>query len=946
MADTQDISGAQGWTEWCLSRIAAYETAAGHDPLTNSVRQLAHDVLAKWLGGEMTSDDIAGVTKVLTSDALIARADEFADRHRASGPSGFDLTQFFQGLEGLTFAEAKQRLERNAAGIVFTAHPTFAMSPDLSRAFTDYASAAADEDRTAIKARIPDLIDRRAGQITLTQEHVAAHAAIAHAKDAVRQLTHQIFEWARQAFPDNWTQLAPKPVSVASWVGYDLDGRTDIHWSQSLSLRLGEKAQQLSAYAHQLGQIELGQTVSVRDRIVSRLEGAASLAHEQASLFKTDGEDVDGIAAAANHLSSNDPRRLVSLDPVLADIDGLVADAPDDPARQALCVLKTEMQSYGLGASLVHFRINAAQVRSALRAEFDFSDEREFDNRTTFALAASKAKNAAPRRVSIASIFLEQMTAHRQLMLCAQVLKHIDSDAPIRFLIAECESPATIMGAVYLARLYGVDHRLDISPLFETPEAIERGGRFIERLLDEEEYVSYIKERGCLSAQFGFSDSGRFMGQVAANIAIERLQILIVRALAARDIRGVDVILFNTHGESMGRGGFPGTLPERFDYLFTPWARARYAKEGVHVVAESSFQGGDGYLHFATPQLASATLQAIVSASSGGQPADHSDQFYTDINFSWDVYRGVKTWQETLFDHPDYQVMIGAFASSFLPITGSRKVRRQSGNTVVGPRALRAIPHNAILQQLGAPANVFGGIGTAIHGEEERFVDQVKHSARALQLLTIAQRARAVTSIPAMRAYAPCFSPTFWISKAALEEDADLQLACEEIAAQLTGVGIDSALNGAADVFASDLIMLDRVLMQLAGPNYRDERHAQRRAIHVLHAIRQAYIMRGFLLAAKTPSFSRRHGMSRSELFKLAFAAEFDELAAVLTRIFPADDMQSDILERVEEVSEDLADEDLGYPKIHNEIIQPLRDTQAVITQITAGLAHFYKAFG
>ena len=56
------------------------------------------------------------------------------------------------------------------------------------------------------------------------------------------------------------------------------------------------------------------------------------------------------------------------------------------------------------------------------------------------------------RRVNLASIFLEAMTARRQLMLCAQFLKHIDADTPIRFLIAECEAPATVMGAVYLAR--------------------------------------------------------------------------------------------------------------------------------------------------------------------------------------------------------------------------------------------------------------------------------------------------------------------------------------------------------------------------------------------------------------------------------------------------------------------------------------------------------------
>ena len=145
------------------------------------------------------------------------------------------------------------------------------------------------------------------------------------------------------------------------------------------------------------------------------------------------------------------------------------------------------------------------------------------------------------------------MTARRQFMLCAQILKHIDADTPIRFLIAECEAPATVMGAVYLARLYGVEERLDISPLFETPTAIESGGRFIERLLNEEEYRTYVTRRKRMSIQIGFSDSGRFMGQCGAELAIERLQVLFAKALAAANLPDVEALIFNTHGESMGR---------------------------------------------------------------------------------------------------------------------------------------------------------------------------------------------------------------------------------------------------------------------------------------------------------------------------------------------------------------------------------------------------------
>lgn len=52
------------------------------------------------------------------------------------------------------------------------------------------------------------------------------------------------------------------------------------------------------------------------------------------------------------------------------------------------------------------------------------------------------------------------------------------------------------MGALHLARQYGVDHALDISPLFETPEALETGGRFVERLLEEAAFRDYVRTRG------------------------------------------------------------------------------------------------------------------------------------------------------------------------------------------------------------------------------------------------------------------------------------------------------------------------------------------------------------------------------------------------------------------------------------------------------------------
>jgi hypothetical protein len=63
----------------------------------------------------------------------------------------------------------------------------------------------------------------------------------------------------------------------------------------------------------------------------------------------------------------------------------------------------------------------------------------------------------------------------------AQILHHIDADTPIRMLVAECEQPTTVLAALYFAKLFGIEDKVDVSPLFETETALEHGGRFSTR---------------------------------------------------------------------------------------------------------------------------------------------------------------------------------------------------------------------------------------------------------------------------------------------------------------------------------------------------------------------------------------------------------------------------------------------------------------------------------
>ena len=185
-------------------------------------------------------------------------------------------------------------------------------------------------------------------------------------------------------------------------------------------------------------------------------------------------------------------------------------------------------------------------------------------------------------------------------MIVAQTLKYLDATQPIRFLIAECETGFTLLTALYFARLFDVEDKVEISPLFETLVGLEQGTRAIAEALSVESFRAYVQRHGRLCVQTGFSDAGRELGQIAAGHAIERLRMAIGRELARQGLADVELVIFDTHGELIGRGGHPESFADRLDYVDTPASRRLLAELGITYKQEVSFQGGDGYLWFST----------------------------------------------------------------------------------------------------------------------------------------------------------------------------------------------------------------------------------------------------------------------------------------------------------------------------------------------------------
>ena len=145
--------------------------------------------------------------------------------------------------------------------------------------------------------------------------------------------------------------------------------------------------------------------------------------------------------------------------------------------RRELCVLRARLTAFGLGLAHTHVRLNARQLHNAIRKTIGMDHAADDpSHRITYLNAISALIDGViPVQINFGSLLAEKATAKRLFMILAQTLKYVDASQPIRFLIAECETGFTLLTALYFAKLFGVEDKVEISPLFETRIGLERG---------------------------------------------------------------------------------------------------------------------------------------------------------------------------------------------------------------------------------------------------------------------------------------------------------------------------------------------------------------------------------------------------------------------------------------------------------------------------------------
>jgi phosphoenolpyruvate carboxylase len=362
---------------------------------------------------------------------------------------------------------------------------------------------------------------------------------------------------------------------------------------------------------------------------------------------------------------------------------------------------------------------------------------------------------------------------------------------------------------------------------------------------------------------------------------------------------------------------------------------------------QSSFQGGDGYRMFGNQELATSTIFSLflVENFPSGKELE-PDEFYSNTDFSLDMFLALKAWHENLFSNPNYGLTLDIFGANLLPTTGSRPVKRvvQNGAGRSDPSKMRAIPHNAILQQLGFLGNVISGFGSAANIDKDLFVSLYKTSPRLRQLCQHVLTAKQIGSLNTLLAYAKLLDNGFWIDRAYHGYQPSNMDAYRQIGLRLVNDPRANAVRNIVWIFRDDLMNLYD-LSKLVGVNDVRVSGEERVGLDVLHALRIALIIDSLALICRVPNFSDSNRHNNEDVLRAALALDFEEVENIIRQEFSLNKVQTkfDALAETQDYDDGASTD---YNVIEKQILVPFRENRKTIMLISQMVSGHYGAHG
>jgi phosphoenolpyruvate carboxylase len=870
-------------------------------------------------------------------------------------------------------------------GAVTTGHPVFGMNPELAGSLARYFSHLAQKEPNAevtesLESDLSQKLSLPHTPPTLQDERDQSFVALKNMHAVAREVEEIAIEIAQDAFPDEWDELDYSPISVATWIPFDWDGRKDVQWYDLMRERILLQTtmlhdQILPDFQSLREDLPPGVDNRALNKAIDRIVHTLELMRDQYEFYAGYDQEADTdlrkLHAKGAELVHNTGERITHPESLVEALENLLAqDLPDDVKSQVV-LMKSRLKNHGITLAHPHFRINAQSVRAALSqhgkegARIDQNEQDEALDEVSLPIISRMLEEVNEESSHLANLATATETIMKQMVFIRQIVDHVDSHSSNRFLIAEAHNATVVLAALYFAKKTGIESHVDISPLFEDALGVEDAADIVKKLLKNKHYVDYLKRDTSaqyrmgqwIAMQFGYSDVSRFDGTIQSGAYTEQAKGQIAKAIARSGLQDsvlADVVYvsFDTHGEGIGRGKNPVSFKDRLKYLSTRFFNQYAGKQGQSLKYEESFQGQDGYLQLGTVDVArSVVAQTMEHVVTGDKKEADKDPIYCAYKSeSRAFFKTARQAHDALAHSPENGLLIDIF-KNFLPHTGSRPVKRDANTG--GVRSLpRAIQHNGTLQQLGLLSTVTYGIGEAIRRHPVSFENMIENSPEFRSRMAAVYHVMDLADLDVLRSYVQLYHPEYWRTKARQVQDPEREKRFNEIGERVRRLDYYSQLSSVVAKMESDFKIIQRKREQINHPD--DPRHQEGYAamlakkqynMRVAHGARFKACIDLFEKAVQIPGFSNRNGMNRGDMISRILRFDMHAIEELNMIFESAKPIPAGELDRIKPSTLEMAETD--YSGSYENIIEPMQEAMEVIRKrASAPIMDIYCAVG
>jgi phosphoenolpyruvate carboxylase len=522
-------------------------------------------------------------------------------------------------------------LEQLEVRPVLTAHPTEA----VRRSILDHQDRIGQELaqlRAPLSSRERDRVRQRiATQVEVLWHTDEVRSVRPRVLDEVGNALFYLERTFFDAIPDVHQQLAEalirhypgihvplnSPIRLGSWVGSDQDGNPNANAAMlTETLRL-QRRTLLTRYRERVRELarDLSQSTrltQVSDQLTASIRRDEAELADYAETLSPGTKDepyrrkLSFVWRRLGATLEGEPVAYASADDLAADLDlldiSLRRHAGAAVADGDLLRLRRQVRAFGfIGA-----RLDVRQHRAVVRAAGI-----EVVNRLGAASDRRRSATLNPPPISLDASRWSAATGDLLATLSAMALAQKAAPGSAQtFILSMTESGDDILQTLFLAGLAGLHDLsadpprsdLDIVPLFETSEALERGPMIIESLLSDPVYARQLDGRGGIQeVMLGYSDSNKEVGYLSAAWALDRAHQAIAAVVARHGRR---LRIFHGRGGTVGRGGGPTHEAILAQPASAPDPRIKITEQGEVI-----------HRKYARPETARHNLELVLGAT-------------------------------------------------------------------------------------------------------------------------------------------------------------------------------------------------------------------------------------------------------------------------------------------------------------------------------------------